>query len=196
MSETKRPVADDPLLAARYAAGELDDAAAAAFERRLAGDQAVRDALCAAVRGMRSAAGRPDPVPNPAYRERVRTRLREAAGRARPDARGRSWRHHAAWAIAGAAAAALVLFSIRGPSVPTDGSDCVPCDSAQEAAAPLPRGDAPTDDAEGWPELLSGQHLAQTIHEENRRKSRAEDRRMVRLEDRAAARGRAPVYRQ
>jgi hypothetical protein len=196
MSETNRPVTDDPLLATRYAAGQLDDAAAAAFERRLAGDQAVRDALCAAVRGMRAAAGRPDPVPNPSYRDRVRNRLRETALRGRPDARARFRGHPAGWAFAGAAAAALLLLAIRGTTEPSDATDCVPCDPVQQAAAPLPRGGEPAEDAEGWPELLSGQHLAQTLHEENRRKSRAEDRRMVRLEDRAAVRGRAPVYRQ
>lgn len=178
MSETNRPVGD---LAKRYAAGQLDDAAAAAFESRLAGDQEARDALCAAVCRLRAEAGRPDPLPNPNYRGRVRTRLREAGLRQRPDARSRYRGHPAVWTLAGAAAAALVLLLIR-PTAPetADRPDCPPCAEGQDATAPAPGTNVAADDGEGWPELLSGKHLAQTLNEENRRKVRAEDRRIVR----------------
>jgi anti-sigma-K factor RskA len=191
MSETNRRAGDDPVLARRYAAGELDEAEAAAFERRLAADQATRDALCAAVCEMRAAEGRSEPKPDPAYRTRVRSRLREVAARRQAEGRGRYRIHPAAWAVAGAAAAALLLVSVRTATGPS-GEPAAPRPAAsQEAAAPLPGPEVAADDGDDGPDLLSGQHLARTIEEENRRK----DRRIVRLEDRAV-RSHAPVYRQ
>jgi hypothetical protein len=63
-------------VAFRYARGEADGPEAAAFERRLAADQSAREALCRAVTLARSLAGLGPPRPDPAYRERVRQRLR------------------------------------------------------------------------------------------------------------------------
>jgi hypothetical protein len=59
-----------------YVTGELGPAEAADFERRLGQDQSARDALCQAVQ-LSATLNRLSTVqPNPAYRERVRERLR------------------------------------------------------------------------------------------------------------------------
>lgn len=76
------PHPDRPLavLAKLYAEGEMDATEAAAFEERLAGDQAARDALCQAVQHSRSLAGLAPSTPHPGYRERVRARLGNRPG--------------------------------------------------------------------------------------------------------------------
>jgi hypothetical protein len=192
MSDTDRSNGDDLLLARLYAAGELDQTAAAAFEWRLADDQAARDALCAAVRGaLDSPTG---PVPDSRYRERVRQRLHKPAWRRVAGRVGRP----SLWAFAGGAAAALVLLMVRPGVQPGD-----------RVATPLPQASKEVvkevppvceDVADGlneWPDLVDGQHLARAVNEENRRKIRAEDRRMVRNEDRAnRLRGAQDDYKQ
>jgi hypothetical protein len=193
MSETDRP-GDDTLLALLYAAGELRGPAAAAFECRLADDQAARDALADAVRLGEALAGRPEPAPDPAYRRRVLLRLR-APGLWRRVVGGRVYRGHPSlWALAGAAAAALILLPARTDTVPDGDRDRPPPAVAGDRPAPPPA--AAADDAEGWPDLMRGRHLTQTWREElQRRKLRAEGGRVVRLEE-GAAPPRAPVYRQ
>jgi hypothetical protein len=194
MSDTDRSGGDDLLLARLYAAGELDESAAAAFEWRLADDQAARDALCAAVRAREAADDPAGPVPDPRYREGVRQRLHKptwgrVAGRVgRPSL----------WAFAGGAAAALVLLSIRPGVQPGDGVATPLPAATEEAAKEMPP--VCEDVADGlneWPDLVDSQRLARAVHEENRRKVRAEDRRMVRSEDRAARpRGAQDEYKQ
>ncbi len=68
--------AADAQRAFRYARGEMDAAEAAVFERRLGEEQALREALGQAVERMRALEGLAPPVPRPAYRQRVRQRLR------------------------------------------------------------------------------------------------------------------------
>src|SRR2546423_14888197 len=70
---------DLPLLALRYAAGELPPAAAAAFEARLAADPAAREALAEAVRLSARALGQTPPAPDPLTRSAILERLRPAA---------------------------------------------------------------------------------------------------------------------
>lgn len=69
-----------PVMARRYAEGEMDATEAAAFEERLAGDQAARDALCQAVQHSRVLAALAPSTPHPGYRERVRARLGNRPG--------------------------------------------------------------------------------------------------------------------
>jgi anti-sigma-K factor RskA len=190
---------DDRLLAMLYAAGELDDTAAAAFECRLADDQSVREALCAAVRLQRMSAGNPDLSPDPRYRERVRQRLRTPTWRriaGRVGARGSP----GAWALAGAAVAAVMLLTLRHGFAPADVARTPAPSSVEEVAKQLPTLPAEFDVAGGcldeWPDLSGGQHLAQAVDEEIRRKVRAEDRRMVRMEDGATRLRATQDYRQ
>src|SRR5262245_49426408 len=84
-------------LALLYACGEMDEPAAAAFERRLGEDQAAREALCQAVELNRDLAGLAALAPDPAYRGRVRRRLLSPSDAHRG--------HPALWAATGAAAA-------------------------------------------------------------------------------------------
>jgi hypothetical protein len=195
MSEIDRLDGDDSRLAMLYAAGELDEVAAAAFERRLADDQTARDALCAAVRLRSALDDSAEPVPDPAYRKRVRQRLRASGTWRRVTSRtGYRWQP-VLWSLAGAAAAALVLsisVAPRRADSPASQSPVV----ADEAPEPPHVPATPGDNAEEWPDLMGGRHLAEAVDEENRRRVRAEDRGMVRLEDRATRLRGAPVYRQ
>jgi hypothetical protein len=153
-------------LARRYADGGLSGADADAFERRLASDPDAQDALCAAVR---QSGGRT--APDPAYRAAVHRRLLPSWWRRlfapRPH-RG----HPVFWAAVGAAAALLVVLLLPHGPAPSDEAAApvglsVPREVAREEA-PAPR---PT------------QRLARALEEENRRKGRAEERRVAR-EDR------------
>ena len=73
---TPSPTDDLALTALRYAAGELPAAEAAAFEARLAADQAAREALGEAIRLSAAALDRPAPAPDPLSARRSGTRLR------------------------------------------------------------------------------------------------------------------------
>jgi len=66
---------DFGLQAFLYVTGELEDSEAASFERHLGKDQAVREALCRAVRLCLILGSPAEAAPDPAYRERVRQRL-------------------------------------------------------------------------------------------------------------------------
>jgi anti-sigma factor RsiW len=186
---------DDALLALLYATGELDGEEAAAFERRLADDQAARDALCTAVRLNWATTGRSELVPDPAYRERVKKRV---LAKSRQPFLIRSiyrmpW---SARAIGGAAAAALVLVSIYWMPRAADAPDVSPAAVDQQLSAEVVIADEPRDDAEAWPDLMGGQHLARAVDDEHRRKGRTDERRVVRVEDRATQPRGAPIYRQ
>ncbi len=196
MPENDRP-GDDAYQARRYAAGALDPAAAAEFERRLADDQAARDALCAAVRAGRAVAGLPEPVPDPAYRARVLRRLADNGPWRKPGLR--PYRGHPGlWALAGAAAAAVALTWLPGrPAAdPAPASEFPPALAQDAARPPAAACDEVAEDGEEGAELMGGRHLAQTLSEENRRKGRAGERRLVRLEDQAAPLHPAPEVQQ
>ena len=93
-----------------YASGELEGDDAVAFEQRLAEDQTARDALCQAVEYTTLASGQTPTAPDPAYRDRVRQRLRHRRRQIQNEAR-----HHSAfgpavlWIVLGATAAILVM---------------------------------------------------------------------------------------
>jgi anti-sigma factor RsiW len=152
-----------------YAGGELPPAEVASFEARLATDQAAREALVCAVQAGLSLsdprAGRPDP----AYRDRVRRRL--AWAKCRPALGGFGL---------GAAAAALLIFTLGRPAVPDPDSGIV--------AIPVPAEHVPvaTKEAEEegvgeaariWADMSNSEHLSKAVVQENRRKNRSEDRR-------------------
>jgi anti-sigma-K factor RskA len=193
MSDRDRPDDDMAQVAWLYAAGALEGAAAAEFEQRLADSQTARGALCAAVRKSQALSGGPEPLPHPGYRDRVRQRLEGIVLPRRESSRSRRGWRVAAWSLASAAAAAMVVLVI-GRTLR----------SLPDVAAQLPAvaqqapqvDDLQCNDGDEWPEFATGQHLAQAVDEENARKMRAEDRRMVPFEERAARLRGAPVYRQ
>lgn len=75
--EPDEPTLDLSAQALLYANGELAEGEAVAFEERLEVDQAARDALCQAVELSAALTGEQPAAPDPAYRQRVRLRLRQ-----------------------------------------------------------------------------------------------------------------------
>jgi hypothetical protein len=110
---TELPAEDLVLQAMLYASGELDTEQAAAFEQRLGDDQAARDALCKAVE-LTALPGQEAAEPNPAYRSRVRHRLRQRRRHRRglSGDNGSVYQHPAFWSVLGAALAVLFMVVI------------------------------------------------------------------------------------
>lgn len=165
-----------------YASGELDEAQVAAFEQRLGEDQSVREALCQAVQMTLALQGQVLARPHPAYRERVRQRLR-----ARPPwwqvlVGKRAYRGHpAVWSGMGAAAAVLLMIGLgQFPHL-----DAVPRSSTPIAVQPPPADEpaiadigvavATLEEANTWAELKNSDHLEKARSEEVRRKNRAQE---------------------
>src|SRR5262245_53090418 len=97
-------------LAWLYARGELAPDDMAAFEWRLAGDQAAREALALAVREGERVRGRPAPRPPAVFRRRVRDRLRLGAVTPAVPGAGRTpGRRSIPWAVGSALAAGGLL---------------------------------------------------------------------------------------
>jgi hypothetical protein len=154
------------VLALLYASGSLTEADAAAFERRLAEDQAACEALVLAVPLAQAQRHQTASSPNPAYRAHVRRRLTQ------PRFRG----HPALWAGLGAAAAALVIIGIGTSSHPP-GHRSSPGPDSSPAAHPVNReADPASVVADVWAELHNPDHLLKTHEEEMRRRGRAEER--------------------
>jgi hypothetical protein len=92
-----------------YASGELEETEAVCFERRLAEEQAAREALSQAVL-LCQPLGSFTAAPDPGYRECVRRRLRPRPGMECGSGRPRVDRGHPVlWCLLGAAAVLLVL---------------------------------------------------------------------------------------
>jgi hypothetical protein len=172
----------DPLAlqALLYAGGELPAADADAFERLLANDQAAREALVQAVQLAQPLRGRPS-APDPAYRDRVRRRLRPGPGLWRLLVGRRTYRGHPLlWSAVGAAAAVLlVAFLPRAqPDVVVVRAE-PPSEEAPTFSEPLA---LPDDDPDAfdvarvWAETPKGGHLERAREDEMKRKVRAEDR--------------------
>jgi len=152
-------------VALRYARGEREGDDLDAFEGRLAADQAARDALCRAVESEGS------PHPGPAYRDRVRSRLRPGGlwGRF---ARRRTYRGHPAlWAVAGAAVAAVLFVAWPGPTPPAPAPDVARNAPAPTAPDRVPAEATPTE-AGVYIELTNFDHLASTVAEVKGRRDR------------------------
>ena len=120
MRDRVPPTDELPLIALRYAAGELPPAEAAAFDARLAHDQEAREALGEAIRLSAAALDRPAPAPDPLVREAVREALRPTLLAwlfPRRPYRG----HPLAWAgLGGAVAAGLTALGVWLGDPPTD----------------------------------------------------------------------------
>jgi hypothetical protein len=191
----KAETGDLMLLALLYTGDELDEQEKAAFEGRLGHDQAARDALAQAVQVSLLLTSAPGP--DPAYREKVRQRLRPSwwrrlAGR-------RSYRGHPLlWGGLGAAAAALVLLTWGQPSVfstPQAVREIIVLRAPEPApeGAPVPVG---KDVAQVWAELHNHEHLSRAVAEERRRRDRAEERRQTHTQERRWRRSSHPAAKQ
>jgi len=162
-----------------YAGGEMTVAEAAAYEERLAEDQAAREALAAAV-GLLGALADGRPVrPGPAYRSRVQARLCPRHGAWAWLAQPRLYRGHpAAWGLAGAAAAVLLMLAwahapwLAAPAAPAPALPAARY--PDEGPGPAPAASA--DVATVWATLHTKDHLLKAHDEAARRKTRAEDR--------------------
>jgi anti-sigma-K factor RskA len=175
----------DGHLAFLYVSGEMNAAEMAAFERRLGEEQPLREALCQAVELMQSLEGLAPPTPRPAYRQRVRQRLRPA-GWWRWLARRQMYRGHPAlWSGLGAAAALLAILSVPPSLIPTGprtpAAPTLPPVAEQtklsqpEAPAEEPADLATIEEAEMWASMHNSDHLVRAHEEEGRRR----DRRLV-----------------
>jgi hypothetical protein len=164
-----------------FACGELEDSEAEAYSRRLAEEQAAREALSRAVHLSGSLAGGTPRQPDPAYRARVRERLtapaRPAAAGVGPAFRG----YPLLWAGAGAAAMYLVsaLLSLWAPPhaggpnpAPVVSAEPPPAHRPASVVLPVEEGLPP---AEVWASLHTPDRLARVRDEEERRKSRADE---------------------
>lgn len=164
-----------------YASGELEGEPETSFEERLGADQSARDALCQAVQ-LTMALGDQVPVrPNPAYRQRVKQRLREKPSFWYGLTGRRTYRGHPAlWGGLGAAAAVLLMLGL-GQATPLFQTAPAPT-----IAAPTPPNPDPTpvehgtavatlEEANTWAELSNRDHLEKARAEEFRRKNRAQE---------------------
>jgi hypothetical protein len=170
-------------LALLYANGEMDAVQAADFERLLGEDQRAREALCLAVELVKTLDGLPTPQPNPAYRSRVRQRLQPQGFMQKLTAR-RYRAHPAVWALLGAAAAFLGVIVTNGllTRVPSR-SD--PLQAAATNIAPEPVGQPALDEtALIWSEIPKHERMNRLREEDQRRKTRPDDVRVVRNEER------------
>jgi anti-sigma-K factor RskA len=169
-------------LALLYANGEMDAAQAAEFEYLLGEDQRAREALCQAVELARTLDGLPTPTPNPAYRTRVHQRLLPQGTWARLTTR-RYRGHPLVWAALGAAAIFLVVVLTNGLSSPAQHPE-----QALSAPTPSVQAQAPQPDLHEtaliWSEIPKHERINRLREEEERRRTRADDVRLVRNEDR------------
>lgn len=170
-----------------------------AFEQLLSQDQRAREALGLAARAVHTADPDTDPVPDPAYRGRLRARFAPRPPLWAWLCRRRSYPGHPAfWGSAGAAAAAvLVLVLLRAFWAEPSPSPC-----AAPAAVPVREAQAPhgteliepadeREEAHIWAELPHGDHLLKAHHEEAQRRARSE--RLSRLEE-SRLRAQTPAY--
>jgi anti-sigma-K factor RskA len=184
MSETSPT---DANLAFLYACGEMDAGETRDFERRLAEEQPIREALCRAVELMRTLEGLAPLAPLPSYRQRVRQRLGSIGAWRRWLGQRQSYRGHPAlWSGLGAAAALLVVLAFspnwlikEQPEPPAEPmvkeqSPTREKETPREVSATL----STIEVAETWASLPNNEHLTRALQEENRRR----DRRLLREE--------------
>jgi hypothetical protein len=171
----------DANLAFLYASGELDVAEKVDFERRLAEEQPLREALCRAVELMRTLEGLAPLVPAPAYRQRVRQRLGSSGALWRWLGQRRAYRGHPAlWSGLGAAAALLAVLALPPDWMPkerpTPSAEPVAKEQSPAHEPETPREGPPAlstiEVAETWASLPNSEHLSRALEEENRRRDR------------------------
>lgn len=179
--------ADENLAASAflYVSGELDEADAADFERRLADDQTARDALCRAVELNDELQGVLAFKPRASVRERVRARLLPRRGLwSRLTGRQTHDGHPIAWCLVGAAAAIMVM-SVSQPIITPTIADRTPAPVASRPAPPVQQEDVAFDvdaavRAVVWSELHDGGHVSRAHDDEHRRRERMDERRAPR----------------
>jgi hypothetical protein len=184
MSETPaKQGADDDLAvqAFLYYSGELDQIEATAFERLLGEQEEARDALVEVVRMTIPLVGAV-PSPDPAYRQAVRNRLQAGWWNWLLGSRARRG-HPLLWALTGAAAALLLFTLWPWDSAAADSN--LASQSILGIILNEPIAQEPADEDVGetafiWAELNNTDHLERAIADEQKRRSRAEDRRQVR----------------
>jgi anti-sigma factor RsiW len=163
-----------------YAGGELEAPDAEAFERRLAEDQAAREALAAAVRLSLTVDGRPSAEPDPAYRAQVVERLRPRRPLWQRLLARRSYRGHpAVWGLLGAAAAVLLLIGSgwSPPAAPPSQAVAPPAARPADDVHPAETDEPPTPEAAAiWATLSGKEHVVKAHGEEARRKARTQER--------------------
>jgi hypothetical protein len=182
MHEPPLDPADDNLAlqAFLFVSDELEDSQAEAFLRRLAEEQAAREALSQAVYAAGCLAGRTPAQPNPAYRAGVRQRLTAATPPVIAGGRRAYRGHPLLWAGLGAAAMYVVSAGSWSWSPPRmDVPSPPPVILAEHPTAPRPAPAAPVEEwipaAEVWAVLHTPDRLARVNDEEERRRSRAEE---------------------
>jgi hypothetical protein len=146
------------------------------FEQRLELEQSAREALAEAVQMSASVAGQP-PRPTPAYRVGARRRLRPSWWRRLLDRRTFPG-HPLLWAIGGAAASLIIALTLLrpAPEVEIVKRPPVAAPKESEAASDPDLGDM----AFIWAELSTPDHVVQAHAQEQRRKTRMEDRKQSR----------------
>ena len=171
----------DANLAFLYASGEMDAAEMLQFERRLAGEQPLREALCRAVELMQTLEGLAPLTPSPTYRRRVHQRLCASGTWWRWLGQRRTYRGHPAmWSCLGAAAALLAVLAMA-PHWMAKVRPAPPEEPMTKAESPIREADTPREVpaapstievAETWASLPNSEHLAHAVEEENRRRDR------------------------
>jgi anti-sigma-K factor RskA len=186
MSEPRSDASGDRQLAWQallYAAGELEGAEEAAFELRLAGDQALREALCQATRMLGALESRAPLRPSPGYRQAVRAELRPSmsfwqklkAPHAYPG-------HPFLWGLAGAAASLLLMVGLGRLSETSSNKPPSPVRpgviqaGATHITKPESQYASLAETADIWAAMHPSDHLSKAHDEEARRRSRGLDK--------------------
>ena len=186
MSEPRSDASGDGQLAWQallYAGGELEGAEEAAFELRLAGDQALREALCQATRMLGALESRAPLSPSPGYRQAVRAELRPSmslwqrlkAPQAYPG-------HPFLWGLAGAAASLLIMVGLGRLSEMSSNKPPSPVQpgAIQSGATHLTKPESQyaslAETADIWAAMHPSDHLSKAHDEEARRRSRGLDK--------------------
>ncbi|MFL5243611.1 MAG: hypothetical protein ACJ8FY_16010 [Gemmataceae bacterium] len=166
-----------------YAGGELNPAEEAAFEQRLAGDQALREALCQATQMLGALGSRAPDRPNVAYRQAVRARLHLPTTFWQKLKTPQSYPGHPfLWGFAGAAAAVLFMVGLGRLSETSSmhTSSQARSSALQSGATPLANGESQyaslAQTADIWAAMHPSDHLSKAHDEETRRRVRGLDR--------------------
>jgi anti-sigma-K factor RskA len=166
-----------------YAGGELEGAEEEAFEVRLAGDQALREALCQATQMLGALESRAPLSPRPDYRQAVRAELRPSMSfwqrlkspQAYPG-------HPIVWGIAGAAASLLLMVGLgRLSEISSNKPPCpVRPGAIQSGGTHLTKPESQyaslAETADIWAAMHPSDHLSKAHDEEARRRSRGLDK--------------------
>jgi anti-sigma-K factor RskA len=182
-------------LALLYSSGELDEAEAAVFEKRLGNDQGAREALTVAVQLAQMPAAGEIARPNPSYRERVRQRLGSSPSWWGWFCGRRAYRGHPLlWGLAGAAAAVLLTVAM-GQSAPWRRREralelTTTPTQVEEGEEDSIRVATSLEAANIWADISQNDHLLKAHDEETRRKIRLDELRRLRSDTR---RSRVPM---